>query len=165
MKNKKSLLGLGLLALVLVLGVGYAVVSQVTLTFNGSAAAKTEALNVDIESVIVDSPDGVTVDADMETHSKTVTFSITDMTLDQAVKLTYKVRNHEKDVDAKLVNATLTGNNSYFTAEYLISDGDNITADGGEATVEVTVRMKKTPVEDNGEANFTFTVDAVAVEK
>ena len=36
MKNKKSMLALGLVALVLVLGVGYAVVSSVGLTFTGS---------------------------------------------------------------------------------------------------------------------------------
>ena len=38
MKNKKSLLSLGLLALVAILGVGYAVVSDVVLTITGTAS-------------------------------------------------------------------------------------------------------------------------------
>ena len=51
MKNKKSLLSLGLVALVLVLGVGYAVVNEVLLTFTGTATVGEANINVYIDSV------------------------------------------------------------------------------------------------------------------
>ena len=46
MKNRKLLLTFGTLALVLVLGVGYAVVSSVDLNITGTASVKGATLNV-----------------------------------------------------------------------------------------------------------------------
>ena len=46
MKKQKSILGFGLLILVLVLGVGYAVVSNVGLDISGTAAVKNANLKV-----------------------------------------------------------------------------------------------------------------------
>ena len=64
MKKKKSLLSLGILALVLVLGVGYAVVSNVGLTFDGTATVADADLKVSITGV----QDAKTGDAEI-THS------------------------------------------------------------------------------------------------
>ena len=163
MKNKKSLLSLGLVALVLVLGVGYAVVSSVGLTFGGSATVADAQLKVDIESVTHTAPEGVTVVDAVEQHSKTANFTITGMKLNETVTITYTVANHETDVDAKLTGSTLTGNNDYFTASYAISNNGEL-AKNGTATVTVTVKMVKTPVATNGKADFTFTLDAAPVQ-
>ena len=161
MKNKKSLLGLGLLALVLVLGVGYAVVSQVTLTFGGTATGVAETtLKVDIEGVN-DSKTGVT--HTLNGCGISDSFTIDDMTLDEVVTMTYTVKNHEKDVAATLTGVQLTNTNSeYFEANYSI-ENPNLAA-LGTTTVVVTVKMVKTPVvTEKNTAKIDFTINAVPV--
>lgn len=160
MKNKKSLLSLGLLALVLVLGVGYAVVNTVVLTFNGEATVANADLKVAITGVTSSKNENVV----KSFTDKTGTFEVSNMTLEETVTFTFTVKNNETDVTAKLTeNTAVTGNNDYFEASYVIENGDSI-APGGTATVVVTVRMKKTPVtEANGTATFEFKLDAVAL--
>ena len=160
MKNKKSLLSLGLLALVLVLGVGYAVVNTVVLTFNGKATVANADLKVAITGVTSSKNENVV----KSFTDKTGTFEVSNMTLEETVTFTFTVKNNETDVTAELTeNTAVTGNNDYFEASYVIKNGDSI-APGGTATVEVTVRMKKTPVtEANGTATFEFKLDAVAL--
>ena len=90
MKNKKSLLSLGLLALVLVLGVGYAVVSNVTLEFGGKATVANSVLKVDIAKVeTTTKPDKVTVNHTFTAHSKEASFTITDMALNDTVTIAH----------------------------------------------------------------------------
>ena len=164
MRNKKSLLSLGLVALVLVLGVGYAVVSNVGLKFGGSATVADAALKVDIASVSYTAPTGVTVTNTLTEHSKNASFEITGMTLNDTVTITYTVDSHETDVAAVLTEKTaLTGANEYFTASYKINGAD--VAAGGSTTVTVTVTMAKTPVSTaNSTANFAFELDAAPVQ-
>ena len=87
MKNKKSLLSLGLLALVLVLGVGYAVVNTITLTFNGSASVADAELKVAITGVTSSKDTDVT----KSFTDKTGTFGVSNMTLGETVTFTFVV--------------------------------------------------------------------------
>ena len=91
MKNKKSLLGLGLFALILVLGVGYAVVSSVNLTFGGSATAKEADLKVDIARVVDTKTGSATVEHSLTACSTEDTFTITDMALNEEVTMVYTI--------------------------------------------------------------------------
>lgn len=162
MKNKKSLLSLGLLALVLVLGVGYAAVNKVTLTFNGEATVGEADLKVVITGVTSSKTENVEAEV---TDEKTGTFKVSNMTLNEEVTFTFTVKNNETDVKAKLTNeTTVKGSTEYFTANYVVNNGDEIAA-GQTATVVVTVKMVKTPVnEADSKAVFTYTLDAVPVQ-
>ena len=166
MKNKKSLLGLGLFALILVLGVGYAVISDVELTFGGSAKGIDEAeLKVDIVSVNDTKSGSATVTHTLGAgHVKADTFTITDMTLNETVTMVYTIGNRETDIDATLEEAvTLSNNNTeYFEASYKI-DNASVKAEG-TTTVTVTVKMIKTPVVDEKNiANISFKLNAKPV--
>lgn len=148
MKKKKSLLSLGILALVLVLGVGYAVVSNVGLTFDGTATVADADLKVSITGV----QDAKTGDAEI-THSwkasgeKADTFEITKMVLNETVTITYTVTNEETDVTANLAEKTaLTNSNTaHFSATYSIPDEGKELAPGESTTVTVTVTLDVTP--------------------
>ena len=171
MKNKKSLLSLGLLALVLVLGVGYAVVSNVTLEFGGKATVANSVLKVDIAKVeTTTKPDKVTVNHTFTAHSKEASFTITDMALNDTVTIVYTIDNHETDVTASLTdNLDLSySNTDYFDVSYVIADKTIDPATNGEpgtTTVTVTVKLKKTPVTvDQGTTDISFTLDASAVD-
>lgn len=152
MKKKKSLLSLGILALVLVLGVGYAVVSNVGLTFGGTATVADADLKVSITDV-QDAPSG----AAEITHSwkasgeKADTFEITKMALRETVTITYTVTNEEEDVTANLAEKTaLTNSNpTHFTATYSIPDEGKELAPGESTTVTVTVTLNVTPTTEN----------------
>ena len=167
MKNKKSLLGLGLFALILVLGVGYAVVSNVTLEFGGKATVGDADLKVDIASVVDEKTGSATVTHTLvaPTHAKKDTFTISGMSLNETVTMTYTIDSHETDVEATIAEkVTLTNDNeTYFDAEYEITDA-NVGPTGGNATVVVTVTMIKTPVvAANGTANISFSIEAAPV--
>ena len=167
MKKKKSLLSLGILALVLVLGVGYAVVSAVDLTFGGKATVADAVIKVDIEDVD-DDPTGTATTSHTWTansHATADTFTITDMVLNETVTITYTLKNHETDVAANIAEKVELSNDNpeYFEASYNIDD--NTIAANGTGTVTVTVRLKKTPVVNTyNTANIGFTVEATAAD-
>ena len=169
MKNKKSLLSLGLLALVLVLGVGYAVVSSVDLTISGSASVKDAELKVDIENVDDSSTGDAVVEHTWKQCDQEDKFTITDMVLNETVTITYTVKNHESDVDATLAEkvALTNSNEEYFSASYSIVDAEGVAktslAAGEEAFIVVTVQLDKTPVDSKyNSATIGFTVSATA---
>lgn len=168
MRNKKSLLSLGLFALVLVLGVGYAVVSSVDLTFNGTANVKDASLQVDIEKVEDNTTGSATATHtwSAESHSKTDTFAISNMVLNEEYTITYTIKNHETDVKANLAEkvALTNSNEEYFDASYSITDSSTPISAGGEKTIVVTVKLIKTPVEEkDNTATIGFEVTASAV--
>lgn len=160
MKNKKSLLGLGLFALILVLGVGYAVVSSVNLTFGGSATAKVAELSVDIASVVDTKTGSATVEHSLgSTHAVSDTFTIKDMVLDEEVTMVYTIDNHETDVDATLtaVGSIENDNEEYFLATATVDKAS--LPHGGTTTVTITVKLIKTPVAEGKDvANITYKV-------
>lgn len=163
MKKKKSLLSLGLLALVLVLGVGYAVVSSVDLEFGGSASVKDAEIDVDIENVADDSTGEATVEHTWTKCATEDTFTIKDMVLNEEVTITYTIKNHETDVAATLAEkvALTNSNEEYFDAEYAITNPS--LAAGGETTIVVTVTLTKTPVDSKyNSTDIAFTVSATA---
>ena len=163
MKNKKSLLSLGLLALVLVLGVGYAVVSSVDLKFGGSATVKNAELKVDIESVSDSTTGAASISHTLVEHAKEDTFTITDMVLNEEYTITYTVKNHESDVAATLAEkVALTNSNAeYFSASYTITNPS--LAANAETTIVVKVKLIKTPVDDTyNSTTIGFTVSATA---
>lgn len=164
MKNKKSLLSLVIFALVLILGVGYAVVSSVDLTIGGTAGVKNASLKVDFESV-ADTKTNATVTHTLTQHAKEDEFTITDMELNETVTMVYTVANHETDVDADLTEkiALSNSNPEYFTVGYKIN-GATINA-GGTTTVTVTVKLVKTPVtEAQGKTTVSLTLNAAPVD-
>lgn len=161
MKKKKSLLSLGILALVLVLGVGYAVVSTVQLSFTGNVQGVADAeLKVKIAGTVTSNADK----AGFEGTDKASTFTINNMTLNEEFTVTYTIKNEETDIKATLAEAVALNNTNpeYFNATYTIN-GAEIPA-GGTTTVTVTVKMIKTPVLDSqNTAKITFTLDAKPV--
>ena len=167
MRNKKTLYGLGLLALVLVLGVGYATVSSVVLEFGGSATVKNYELRVDIEGV-VDTQTGskaVGIEHTLTEHGHADVFTLTDMSLNDEVTMTYTVKNHETDVAASLTEAVEleVTNDEYFDASYTITES---TLGAGETTtIVVKVKLTKTPVvAEYDSTEVSFKINATPVD-
>ena len=165
MKKKKSLLSLGILALVLVLGVGYAVVTAVDLTFGGQATVADAVIKVDIEGANAVPTGTATTTHTWTQHATSDSFTITGMALNETVTITYTLMNHETDVAANIAEKVeLTNTNSeFFDATYTIDD-DTIAAQG-TGTVTVKVKLKKTPVDKAyNSTTVNFSVQATAAD-
>lgn len=174
MRNKKSLLSLCLLALVLVLGVGYAVVSNVGLTLGGTAGVANAVLDVQITDVQAVSSLGASSSMKFNHTTSNAnlndSFTITDMVLNEEITVTYTVKNFETDVDATLaVKEALTNSNTaHFTVTSEITDNTTKLADNPKddtMTVVVKVKLTKTPVADtDGSTEVTLKLEATPTE-
>lgn len=165
MKNKKSLLSLGLLALVLVLGVGYAVVSSVTLDISGTAKIKDSNLAVSFNGVTSVSDDAK-VTATATDGALSATIAVKDLVLNETVTATYTIKNTENDVNAEVIKASIENDKSnYFTVTTDVDSAAKTIDAGGTNTVTVTVKLAKTPVSiDDSTATIKVNLTASPVQ-
>ena len=165
MKNKRNILLLVIGTLILVLGVGYAVVSQVTLNITGTGEAKTENLKV-----VFDGVNSGTTNTDTNKvtaissadNSTDATFTVTDMVLSTPAVLEFEIQNKETDVNATLALPTITNTKSGFFSvaiEYKEgamsgsgsysswTSGTKTLNHGDKATIKVIVSLTNTPIQ------------------
>ena len=159
MKNRKKMITTALIVLVLLLGVGYATVSSVSLNINGAAKAGSKELQVFYDGVNSGTSDKVTAISSPD-KERTATFTVENMTLNETVTMTFEVKNYETDVNATLAAPSVTQNTNeeYFQ---VTTSCDKTTLNAGEtATITVNVKLIKTPVTD--EAGSTTVTVAMA---
>lgn len=164
MNRKKTLYGLGLLALILVLGVGYAAVSEVALNIDGSATVASEALKVSFNGVTDTEDDGKVV-ASSTDNSLNASIQVTSLTLNEEVSATYTIKNQETDVDANVIKKQISNDKpEFFEVTTSVDDSAETITAGGTGTVTVTVRLIKTPIEtDDSTANIQIDLTASPV--
>jgi hypothetical protein len=156
---------LAIVALILVLGVGYAVVSSVTLTIEGTGAAKSEKLKVVYDGVNTNSGAKVTAQTAAD-DSKAATFTVEDMVLNEAQYAEFEIKNKETDVNATVKVPTVSWTNTDYFSVVVQYDGTDWTADqtlNAQATakVKVIVTLIKTPVvEANNSTTINISYDA-----
>ena len=159
MKNRKKMITTALIALVLLLGVGYATVSSVSLNINGTANAESKELQVFYDGTNSGTSAKVTA-ISSPVKTREATFTVENMTLDETVTMTFEVKNYETDVNATLAAPSVTQNTNqeYFQ---VTTSCDKTTLNAGEtATITVNVKLIKTPVTD--EAGSTTVTVAMA---
>lgn len=168
MRSRKSFLGLGILVLMLVLGVGYAVVNNVTLTISGTATAKEADLNVHFTDEVVVTNNATNATASgSHTDGIDATITVADMTLEEEVTLVYTIVNEEADVNASLATPDVTVENtngddlsSYFNVTATLGK-NTLNANGDTTTVTVVVKLAQTPtIADYSTADINITIDA-----
>lgn len=145
MKNRKKMITTALIVLVLLLGVGYATVSSVSLNINGTANAESKELQVFYDGVNSGTSDKVTA-ISSPVKTREATFTVESMTLNETVTMTFEVKNYETDVKATLAAPSVTQNTNeeYFQ---VTTSCDKTTLNAGDtATITVNVKLIKTPV-------------------
>ena len=158
MRNRNSYKLFILLALVLFLGVGYAVVNSVSLTVTGTAGAGDSDLKVYFNGrKSISNTSKLSVDV-LE-GSTNATFTVSDLELNETVSFLVDVVNNEIDVPAK-ITITTSGSNAYYK---VWSSADSLTIQPGETKqIGILVNMTKTPITpEDSIVNFTITLDAV----
>lgn len=149
MKNKKSLLSLGLLVLVFVLGVGYAVVSTQNLTISGSASVAESTLDVSFEGTATTGGVGTTT-ATAEKGELTADITVTGLTaVGDTATATYTIQNLEKDLAAEITKAEITNSKSeFFEVTTSVDNSATTIGKNSTGTVTVTVKLIKMPIKD-----------------
>ena len=159
MKNRKKMITTALIVLVLLLGVGYATVSSVSLNINGTSKAETKELQVFYDGTNSGTSAKVTA-ISSPVNTRAATFTVENMTLNETVTMTFEVKNYETDVNATLAAPSVTQNTNeeYFQ---VTTSCDKTTLNAGDtATITVNVKLIKTPVTD--EAGSTTVTVAMA---
>lgn len=160
MKNRKKMITTALIVLVLLLGVGYATVSSVSLNINGTSKAETKELQVFYDGTNSGTSAKVTA-ISSPVNTRAATFTVENMTLNETVTMTFEVKNYEKDVNATLAAPNVTENTKpeYFQ---VTTSCDKTTLNAGEtATITVNVKLIKTPVSEEA-GSTTVTVEMAA---
>jgi len=178
MKNRKTVVVAFLLVAVMLLGVGYAALTD-TLTIIGNAHIDLDTANITFDEKIyfsnaeATSSTGTGAVADVASYTADdATFTANKLaTVGQQSVFTFTITN-DSNVDAVIsVNATkLSGvanpsnsNEEKFTVEYSYPDGMNIAKLGGTIDVVVTVTVKE-PVTSATSATFGIELTATTVD-
>lgn len=168
MKRKTGILGV--LIAILLVGIGYAAISAVTLTINGSGTVTPSDANFKVVYTAVQEgtiSNGLTVTHTPATIGTdgvtTVSFTVSGMTKkDEEVNLTYTIANKSPDLSANLANPaiSITGTNASEYFEVTSANTASTLAAGATTTQSVKVKVLKTPVSDAVSGTFTITVQA-----
>ena len=177
MKKKKSMIFLALLVAVFVLGVGYAAVSGVNLTLNGSAATETKDLDVAFNGTTSQNANGTgatvtpTVEIPSGAHgTKQANLEVTGLkAVGDTVTATYTIENFETDLSADITTSSITvGKSEFFEVTTNIDDSTGTptrVAAGATTNLVVTVRVKKLPIlEADSTTSISVVLDAEPVQ-
>lgn len=171
-RKNKIILGVVLVA-ILLMGIGYAALNNVTLNINVSANASADPSNFKVvftgnqgNAIETAVKPEVTVTANTDTAG--VTFNGLT-TKGQVANAILEIENTSEDIDAKSVTVTAGGldeTSEYFkiTAQMCNADGGNVTenslAAGTKTYVKISAEVMKNPTTDNVQKNIVVTVTA-----
>ncbi len=158
-----------ILVAILVLGVGYAAISNVTLVVDGNATATADPNNFVVkfdQQSTFSAPTKVPTTATVtqrridDTHA---TYSITGFTkAGETVTMDFPIVNESDTLNASLSAEVTTHNNDeYFTVSQELSSPT--AAAGGSSTLSVTITVNKTPITQDETVRGVVTVTATPV--
>lgn len=171
MKKQKKLVLIVILIAVLLMGIGYAALSNVTLTINGTASAVADNENFKVYFTGESTP-STTSNVTTTVTAKSVTADVEFSGLtkkDDEEYVIFEIENGSNDVDAKSVTVTLTseGSDKVLEAKAIMCDStgtaitDYAVASGSKTYVKVSAKLLQTPTE-NADLTITATITAVA---
>ena len=163
MTKTSKIITVAVIVAMLLLGVGYAAIQNITLNISGTAAADPSQSNFKV--MFTGTPevsDSTYVTAGI-TDDTNATINVAGLsTKGQIVSATYTVQNTSTDLSADLSVATTNSNTEYFT---LSSELAKTSLTAGEATtVTVTVELTKTPVAESVSSTVGVQLTAVPVQ-
>lgn len=165
MKQRKTVIVAFLLAAVLLLGVGYAALTD-QLTLSGTAGVlvtdAAQDFDADIYFSKVISGTGCTAEilADPDTGKITVTSGALKAAGNEVIA-TYTIKS-ESDLDVTVKQPAITNNNTEHFEVVTSWNGDQTLAAGSTIDVTVTVKLIKTAdTDENVEFGLTFDVESI----
>ena len=161
-KTNKIIITLVIVAMLL-LGIGYAAIQNITLNIEGTATADPSQSNFSVKFTGTPKVSDSTYVTAGITDDINATISVNGLTQKgQIVSAEYTVQNVSTDISADLSVATTNSNTEYFT---LKSELAKTSLTAGEATtVKVTVELTKTPIAGSVNSTIGVRLTAMPVE-
>lgn len=161
MTSTKKMVAVLIVLAILLIGVGYAAITAVTLRISGTAEAEGNQANFTVEFVKEPAPETSgkgTISATV-TDEHNAVLNVSDLTAkgDTAIA-TYTIQNTSADLSANLKANVVNGNDENFETTY--SFGKTSLTHGDTTTLTVTVKLLKTPITDS--VNTTIGVQITA---
>ena len=165
MKKRNTYVGLILLVAVLMLGIGYAAITNITLNITGSAKAVVSDENFKVRFT------GTPTVSDEDVVTATITDDVTaTINVESLVAkgdkdtATYTIENASDDLSASIAVPTVeNSNDEYFSVTTDMTDAVTV-ASKGTTTVTVTVELIKTPIEADETTDITVSLVASPVQ-
>lgn len=164
MKKTNRIILLSIIVIILLLGVGYAAIQNITLNINGTATADPSQSNFKVKfsgTPTVSETDKVTASITNDTNA---TMNVSGLTAKgDTVTATYTIQNASADLATNLSVTTTNSNTEYFTIEKKL---DKTSLVSGEATnLTVTVKLIKTPISKQESSTIGVQITATPVEQ
>lgn len=175
MHKQKRIIFIIILLAVILIGIGYAALSNVTLTINGKATATPNDENFKVHftgqnTKTSNTEDITNVDVSVTAQATTATVNFSGLIKkDDTEYAILEIENASNDVDAKSINVAIetTGSTSIIEATAIMCNADGtatsnyFVASGNKTYVKVSATLLQTPTED-AEINITATITAEA---
>ncbi|MBR3614953.1 MAG: hypothetical protein IKL55_07245 [Clostridia bacterium] len=161
-KTNKIILASAIVA-VLLLGIGYAAIQNITLNINGTAAADPSQSNFKVMFSGTPTVSDDTYVTAAITDDTNATINVEGLTKKgDVVTATYTVQNASTDLSADLGVSTTNSNTEYFTLSSEIAQTSLV---AGEATtLTVTVELTKTPITESVSATIGVQLEAMPIQ-
>ena len=176
MKKKKAIIGLLVILVVILLAIGYAAISNQTLTINGTATAVASDSNFNVIFSAVGTPDviaGTTTTATAtgtidttDSTGRTATITIDGFTkIGDAITVPYTISNESvDDVGAKITSIQIQNSNEdYFNVVVSPRESEDVISSGDSRVEDITVACIQTPIASDQSATITVTFTAEPV--
>ena len=165
MKKRNTYVGLILLVAVLMLGIGYAAMSNITLNITGSASATVndENFNVHFTGTPTVSDENIVTATITDDTKATITVDSLASKGDK-VTATYTIENSSEDLSASIAIPTIANSNEEYFNVTTDMDAATTVIANGTTTVTVTVELIKTPIDADQTADITVSLVASPVQ-
>mgnify|MGYP003306990615 CR=1 FL=1 len=168
MRNKKRIIIAIILIAILMLGIGYAAISNTTLTISGNAISQPDPENFKVHFVsgsATTSPDDTDIITASVTGDTTATIAVKGLTMkDDVATATYTIKNDSNGIAAKLSAAiTSTPGENTTASDYTVSTdfvNGTVLEPGQTTTITVSVKLNKTPIVNDLITTITCTITA-----
>lgn len=158
MKNRKSMLSLGLIVLVLFLGIGYAVVNATDLTISGTASVEESNMDVEFTDAVEGSAKVTEATIGDGLHA---TIKVEGLSKGETVTATYTITNNDDALTALVTEKSIVvTKDAYFTVKTDLGTGKTI-APGDSIEVVVSVSLTAVPVAE-ADSTTDITVNLLA---
>jgi hypothetical protein len=156
-----------LMIIVILLGVGYAIVSSVQLDTGIKKDFENQKLDIVFkETTKVTNLDKVTA-VKKEFENLTANIEVKDLKLNETVAATYTVQNKEEDVNVNLVTTKIENSNpEYFEVQTNLKENEIVKSRNGELDIEVSITLIKKPLRiEDSKTVINIEFKAIPVKK
>ena len=160
MSKTSKIILVTIIATLILLGLGYAAIQNITLNITGNVAAQVNAENFKVRFVGTPTvSDGIYATAKIENDTN-ASITVSDLTSKgQYVTASYDIKNESGDLSADLNILATTTNMEYFTITSKL--GKQSLSAGETTNVLVTVELIKTPI--SGPVNTDIDIELTAI--